>query len=154
MKFSVSLCAAMLFLGNAGLACDLCAVYNASAARGEHQSGWHISLAQQFTHSGTLQENSDEISNPIDQYRDSSVTSLLVGYNVTPRFGASLHVPYISRSFRRAEGFDVDRGSESGLGDISLLGRFNAVTTFEHDMSLSISFFGGIEFPTGDSDRL
>jgi hypothetical protein len=141
MKFSVSLAAAMLCAGDAGHACDLCAVYNASAARGEHKSGWHASLAQQFTHSGTLQENGEEIPNPIDQFRDSSVTSLLVGYNVTPRFGLSLNVPYIYRSFRRAEGFEVDRGSESGLGDIALLGRFNAVTTFEHDMSLSVSFF-------------
>jgi hypothetical protein len=58
-------------------------------------------------------------------------------------------VPYIYRSFRRAEGFDVDRGSESGLGDITLLGRFNAVTTFEHDMSLAVSFFGGLNFPRG-----
>ena len=154
MKFSVSVAAAMLFAGNAGRACDLCAVYNASAARGEHKSGWHASLAQQFTRSGTLQENGEEIPNPIDQYRNSSVTSLLVGYNVTPRFGLSLNVPYIYRAFRRAEGFEVDRGSESGLGDIALLGRFNAVTTFEHDMSLSVSFFGGVEFPTGDTDRL
>ena len=108
MKCLVCLAAALLFAGNAGRACDLCAVYNASAARGEHKSGWHASLAQQFTHSGTLQENSEEIPNPIDQYRDSSVTSLLVGYNFTPRFGLSLNVPYIYRSFRRAEGLDVD----------------------------------------------
>ena len=154
MKFFVGICAALLFAGHVGRACDLCAVYNASAARGEHKSGWHASLAQQFTHSGTLQENSEEIPNPINQYLDSSVTSLLVGYNVTPRFGLSLNIPYIYRGWRRPEGFEVDRGSESGIGDIALLGRFNAVRTFEHDMSLSVSVFGGVEFPTGDPDRL
>jgi hypothetical protein len=135
-------------------ACDLCAVYNASSARGENQAGFHLSLAEQFTHAATLQENGHEIDDPVNQYRDSSITTLLVGYNFTPRVGLSLHIPYIHRSFRRAEGFDIERGTVSGLGDIALLAHLGAIKQFEHDYSISLSFFAGVEFPTGDSERL
>jgi outer membrane putative beta-barrel porin/alpha-amylase len=134
--------------------CDLCAVYNASAARGESGAGFHAALAEQFTHSGTLQHNGDEISDPSDQFRDSSITSLIFGYNFNPRFGLSVNIPYIHRSFRRAEGFEIETGTESGLGDMSLLGRFVAYSKPEHDYSIFVSLLAGVEFPTGDSDRL
>jgi hypothetical protein len=135
-------------------ACDLCAVYNASAARGENSPGFHLTIAQQFTHSGTLQEEGEKISNPGDQYRDSSITSLLLGRNFNSTFGVTLNVPYIHRTFRRLEGGVVETGTESGLGDIALLARFIPFRVFEHDYSISLSLLGGIEFPTGDSGRL
>jgi len=136
------------------MACDLCAVYNASAARGESSAGFHIAVAEQFTHSGTLQDNGEEISDPVGQFRDSSITSLILGYNLHPRFGLGLNLPYIHRSFRRAEGFEIEEGTESGLGDMSLLGRFVVYTKPEHEYSIFLSVFAGVEFPTGDSDRL
>src|SRR5688500_18442584 len=83
--------------------CDLCAAYNASAARGESSGGFHISLAEQFTHSATLREEGAELGDPADQYRDSSITTAVLGYNFSPRFGVSLNLPYIHRTFRRAE---------------------------------------------------
>jgi hypothetical protein len=135
-------------------ACDLCAVYNSSAARGESSAGFHAIIAEQFTHSGTLQENGSEVADPIGQYRDSSITSLILGYNFNSRFGLSLNLPYIHRSFKRAEGFEVEDGTESGLGDITLLARFLSLSKAEHEYSYGLSFITGIEFPTGDSDRL
>ena len=135
-------------------ACDLCAVYNANAAQGEGNAGFHLALAEQFTHSGTLQDNSREIADPIGQYRDSSITSFILGYNFTPRWGVTLNVPYIHRSFKRAEGFEVERGTESGLGDLSLTGRWLVLHKPEHEYSYSLSLLGGVELPTGDSDRL
>jgi len=44
--------------------------------------------------------------------------------------------------------------TEAGLGDIALLGRFFAFRKAEDEYSLSVSLLGGVEFPTGDSDRL
>ena len=132
----------------------MCAVYNASAARGEGSAGFHLAIAEQFTHSATLQQNGSEVPDPVGQYRDSSITSLVLGYNFNDRFGLSLNVPYIHRSFKRAEGFEVERGTESGLGDIALIGRFIAFKKFEHEYAVSVSLLGGVEFPTGDSDRL
>lgn len=136
------------------MACDLCAVYNASAARGVHSAGFHLAIAEQFTHSGTLQEEGKEISDPVGQFRDSSITHFIAGYNVGQRFGVSLNVPYIHRSFKRAEGFEVEKGTESGLGDIALLGRFLVFKRFAHEFSIAVTVLGGVEFPTGDSDRL
>lgn len=135
-------------------ACDLCAVYNANAARGEGGTGWHVALAEQFTHSGTLQQDGSEISDPIGQYRDSSITSLIVGYNFHPRFGVGLNVPYIHRSFKRAEGFEVERDTESGLGDLALVGRWLVLSKPEHEYSYSLSLLGGVEFPTGSASHL
>ena len=134
--------------------CDLCAVYNANAARGEGTTGFHLALAEQYTHSGTLQQDGREISDPIGQYRDSSITSLVLGYNFNSRWGLSLNLPYIHRSFRRAEGFAVDRGTESGLGDMALVGTWMPLLRAEHDFSYSVSLLGGVEFPTGDASRL
>ncbi len=134
--------------------CDLCAVYNASAARGENSPGFFLTVAQQFTHSGTLQDEGEEIPNPFHQYRDSSITSLLLGYNFNSRVGLTLNVPYIHRTFRRVEGGIVEAGTESGLGDMALLGRLIPVRIIEHDYSISLSLLGGVEFPTGDSSRL
>jgi hypothetical protein len=134
--------------------CDLCAVYNATAARGENTAGFHLTLAEQFTHSATLQHEGSKVSDPIHQYRDSSITSLIPGYNFNKRFGISLNVPYIHRTFRRAEGIAVKRGTESGIGDIALLGRFVVFRKVEHEYSCALSLLGGVEFPTGDSRRL
>jgi len=140
-------------------ACDMCAVYNANAARGAGSTRWHVALAEQFTHSGTLQQDGSEISDPIDQYRDSSITSLIVGYNFHPRFGVSLNVPYIHRAFQRAEsdahgGTFVERDTESGLGDMALIGRWLVLSKPEHEFAYSMSLLGGVEFPTGDASRL
>jgi hypothetical protein len=135
-------------------ACDLCAVYNADAARGKGNAGFHLAIAEQFSHSGTLQHDSQEIHDSTGQYRDSSITSLILGYNFTPRWGVSLNIPYIHRSFKRAEGFEVERGTESGLGDLTLIGRWLALHKTEHEFSYSLTVLGGVEFPTGDPDRL
>ena len=139
-------------LGSVG--CDLCAVYNASAARGETTSGFHLTLAEQFTHSKTLQKDGVEVDDPAGQYRNSSITTLIAGYNFNRRFGMSLNIPFIYRSFKRVEGMETEKGTESGFGDISLLGRYFVLNKSEHKYSYSLSLLGGVEFPTGDSGRL
>ena len=87
-------------------------------------SGSYFAVAEQFTHFGTLQLDGREVANPTGQYEDSSITQLVAGYGFTPRFALQINVPLIYRSFQRPEGFATDRGTESGLGDISLLGKF------------------------------
>src|SRR6185503_2284673 len=155
MKHPLALgCCALAAAISPAMGCDLCTVYNASAARGQGNTGLHLSLAEQFTHSGTLQENGSEISDPIGQYRDSSITSLILGYNFHPRVSVSVSVPYIHRAFKRAEGFAVEHGTEAGLGDMALVGRWVVLFQPEHEYTYSVSLFGGVEFPTGDSDRL
>ncbi len=77
-----------------------------------------------------------------------------MGYGFTPRFRAELVLPYIHREFRRAShDGDVERDSESGLGDITVLGRYTALDRVVSDESLvRVELFARAELPTGDSD--
>ncbi len=60
-------------------------------------------------------------ANETDQYLASSITQFVAGYSFTSRFALQVNVPFIYRSFQRPEGFAIDHGTESGLGDVSLL---------------------------------
>jgi hypothetical protein len=131
-------------------------------------------IAEQFTHFGTLQFDGAEVDNPTGQYLDSAITQLVMGYSFNSRFALQMNVPMIYRSFERPEGFVIDRGTESGLGDISLLGKFvlfhkiageRSSLSFDdpknphfeqHDADFTASalLIGGVKFPTGDTSRL
>lgn len=174
-------------------ACDLCGCYTPQLEAmpesadefvfgqppgpGQHGS-WlrraYFAVAEQFTHFGTVQIDGREVPNPSGQYEDSSITQLVAGYNFTPRFAWQVNIPLIYRSFERPEGFAIDRGTESGLGDISLLGKFlllhkeaggSRAVNFddpknprmdlhEPDFTVSALLLGGVKFPTGDSSRI
>ena len=91
-----------LTLGATGLvgsacACDLCNVYNAPLAHGLVEQGFHLALAEQFTHFGTLQEDGKEIANPTHQFLDSSVTQIAGGYHFNDQFGVQVNLPVMYR---------------------------------------------------------
>ncbi|MEY2573966.1 MAG: hypothetical protein QOJ87_2179 [Verrucomicrobiota bacterium] len=136
--------------------------------------GFYVALAEQFTHFGTLQLDGRETPNPTGQYLDSSTTQLVAGYSITSRLGLQINAPFIHRSFERPAGFTIDRGTETGLGDISLLAKYvlfhtekggtahvdfsdskspHMVST-EPDFTTSIVAMAGVKFPTGDTDRI
>ena len=141
-------------LATPAVACDLCAVYSATQARGEIGKGLFLGVEEQFTHFGTVQVNGTKTLNPAGQYLDSSISQVFVGYNFTPRFGLQLNLPVIYRSFKRPEGFAINYGTESGIGDASLIGHI-AILQMEHqDWSLSWTVLGGVKVPTGDSSRI
>jgi hypothetical protein len=188
---------ALLILGTiasavvAARACDLCGCYTpqinampqselsefgqtAPATSDRWLSRVYVAIAEQFTHFGTLQLDGDEVDNPTGQYLDSSITQLVAGYSFNSRFALQINVPLIYRSFERPEGFAIDRGTESGLGDISLLGKFVLVhkragqhqslkfddpknphfEKHDPDFAASAILIGGIKFPTGATSRL
>src|SRR5213592_998052 len=135
-------------------ACDVCSVYSAAQARGEVGQGLFAGAAEQFTRYGTLQDESHKAPNDVGQYLDSSVSQLFIGYNFNERFGVQLNLPVIYRSFKRPEGFDVEWGTVSGLGDISLIGHWAAFHSESKRHTLSWILVGGVKLPTGSSDRL
>jgi hypothetical protein len=146
-------------LGAAGLvgsacACDLCNVYHAPLAHGLVEQGFHLALAEQFTHFGTLQEEGSEIANPEHQFLDSSVSQVAAGYHFNDRIGVQFNLPVIYRSFRRPEGFATNKGTESGLGDGSLVASYVVLRHDETEWSFAWRLAAGVKFPTGDSDRL
>jgi len=135
-------------------ACDLCAVYSATQAHGEIGKGFFGGAAEQFTHFGTLQEEGREVSNEIGQYLDSSISQLYAGYNLNDRIGLQFNLPVIYRAFKRPEDFTIDRGTVSGLGDVSLLANLNAWRHEAKKFTVTWSVTGGVKFPTGNSHRL
>jgi hypothetical protein len=170
-------------MGNAR-ACDLCGCYTPQIEAMSHaelsatgpmpSSRFYAAIAEQFTHFGTLQLDGHEVDNPTGQYLDSSITQLVAGYSFNSRFALQVNLPLIYRSFERPEAFAIDRGTESGLGDVSLLGKFvlfhresggSASLKFDdpknphfesHDPDFTVSalLLGGVKFPTGDTSRL
>ena len=81
----------------------------------------YFAVGEQFTYFNTVQVDGQEVPNETDQYLASSITQLVAGYAFNSRFALQLNVPLIYRSFQRPEGFAIDRGTVSGLGDVSLL---------------------------------
>ena len=152
-KIILSFVFAGALAGPAG-ACDLCAVYAAGAARGEAGSGFFAGVAEQFTHFGTVQIDGQKAPNPTGQFMNSTISQLFAGYNFNERVGVQFNAPVIYRSFKRPEGFAIDRGTESGLGDVSLIGTFTPVRWEKMNHTFAWRLIGGVKLPTGDSRRI
>jgi hypothetical protein len=148
----VLLCAIFLVPAH-GWACDVCAVYTATELR-EARVGLRLGVAEQLTNFTTLQDGGREIPNPARERLTSSITQLIAGYNVTPRFGLQLTLPIISRTYRRLEEGGVVHGDETGIGDMSIVGNWLALSRVSEQSVLRISLLGGLKLPSGDSGRL
>ncbi len=163
-------------------ACDLCGCYTPqleampgmeSMSSPSWLAGWYAAVSEQFTHFATVQIDGREVTNPTGQYENSSITQLVAGYDITSRFALQINLPLIYREFKRPEGFAIDRGTVSGLGDVSLLlktvafhyssparrtfdveGKNPIAIEHEPDFTASAILLTGIKFPTGDSSRL
>src|SRR5213592_1865129 len=116
-------------------ACDLCSIYSATQARGEIGKGFYSGVAEQFSHFGTVQVDGRKVTNEGGQYLDSSISQLFAGYNFNDRFGVQFNLPVIYRSFKRPAGFEIDRGTESGNGDVSLIGNFLVSRTLKENFT-------------------
>ncbi|MDB6123451.1 MAG: hypothetical protein JWQ71_2444 [Pedosphaera sp.] len=137
------------------LACDLCSVYSAAHARGETGKGFFGGVAEQFTHFGTTQIDGMEVPNVAGQHLDSSISQLFAGYNFNDRFSLQLNVPIIYRSFKRPDDLGgIEHGTESGLGDLSLLASIRPYFHETIKSTFSWNVVGGVKFPTGSSRRL
>ena len=167
---------AILSAGASADACDLCGCFTPQVAEPQVRTtepGFYAGLSEQFTHFGTLQFEGDEVPNPTGQYLDSSITQLFAGYEINERFAVQLTLPVIYREFKRPEGFTIDRGSESGIGDMSILlrtvafkyssgggrtfdvsGKNPVAIEHEPDFTFSSVVLIGLKFPTGDTSRL
>ena len=174
-------------------ACDLCGCYTPqpeampqiatetpfAQPAGMTTQSWrdrlYLALGEQFTYFNTVQVEGREVPNETDQYLASSITQIVAGYALTSRFALQVNVPLIYRSFERPEGFAIDRGTGSGLGDVSLLlksvlfhyksagrreMRFEpgnkSPVAIDHgpDFTASLVLLTGVKFPTGDTDRI
>jgi hypothetical protein len=167
----------LTFFPLAARGCDLCGCYTPQLESMPKEkvslTGFYTAVAEQFTHFGSLQFDDREVANPTGQRLESSITQLVVGYGISDRFALQFNTPFIYRDFRRPEGFAIDEGTVSGIGDVSLLakavlwhfastarrefnveGKSPVVIEHESDCTCSIVALAGLKFPTGDSSRL
>jgi hypothetical protein len=163
------------------LACDLCGCYLPAQelAGPQHRPvNFYAGISEQFTHFGTLQFNDREVPNPTGQELDSSITQFVLGAAfLDHRLALQVNVPLIYRSYKRPQGFEIEHGHESGLGDVSLLANFVALrkeglfresasglakdgktaltpARGEPAFSTTLNLIAGVKLPTGDSSRL
>ncbi|MFN2426302.1 MAG: hypothetical protein ABR587_07630 [Candidatus Binatia bacterium] len=134
-------------------ACDICAIYTGSLMR-EDKTGFILGASEQFTDYGSIREDDKSVPNPDNEWMTSSITQLVVGYQLTRNFGVQANVPLIAREYRRLENGVPTRGDVGGLGDISLIGRYAPVSRAVGSVLVHVEMFGGLKVPTGDSDRL
>lgn len=134
-------------------ACDLCPC-DLPAMDFKSAAGWHARVSEQFTHFGTLQMDSHSIPNPAGEYLDSSITQLIIGYDFSRALGVQLGVPLVHRSFQRWHNGMLDRGSVSGIGDVSFLAHWAPIHIVRSDFLVGVRFFAGLSLPTGDSSRV
>jgi hypothetical protein len=133
-------------------ACDLCAIYTGSLMQQE-KTGLQLGVAEQYTDFGSVREDGHAAKNPDDEWLQSSITQIVVGYAITPKIAVQANIPLISREYRRIEDGAV-RGDESGLGDVSLIARYSPLSRLFAEALVHVEVFAGIKTPTGDSDRL
>ena len=145
------------------VACDLCAIYSADSAREQRESGFFVTLSEAYIPYHTVQMNGHEVEGSNLDFRDSSITHIVPGYNITRRVGVSLNIPIVFHHFKRSEFrysltepavFRTEHGNEFGLGDLSLIGRFTLFEKHEMEYSLGLNALTGVKFPTGDTDRI
>jgi len=168
---------ALTFFPLATRACDLCGCYTPQVESMPKEkvsiTGVYTAIAEQFTLFVSLQFDDREVANPTGQRLESSITQFVAGYGINDRLALQFNAPFIYRDFRRPEGFGIDEGSVSGIGDVSLLSKavvwhfasaerreFNVegknpiAIEHEPDCTCSIVALAGVKFPTGDSSRL
>lgn len=148
-----ALVAAVLVAPARAAACDVCAVYTATEMR-ESRTGFRVGAAEQLTRFTTLQEDGEEIPNPAGERLTSSTTQVLLGYQLTPRFGLQLNLPLVSRTFRRLQEGRIVHGDETGVGDLSLLALGRPFGYVTERSVFELSLLGGLKLPSGDSSRL
>jgi hypothetical protein len=143
---------AALFASSAA-ACDFCACDLPSMGL-ENGTGLSFRVSEQFTYFGTLQQDSHTIANPAGEHMNSSVTQLIIGYDFAHALGVQLNVPLVYRSFQRWHDGAIDRGSVSGLGDVSFLAHWAPIHIQRSDYLFSARLYAGLSLPSGDSSRV
>jgi len=137
------------FLSEPLLACDLCSVYSAQEAQGGGK-GFFGGVAEQYTDFGTFQSDGRTVPNPDGESLASLSLQVFGGYNFNGHFGVQFNLPVIYREYRKTGA----NGSETGIGDASLIGNFRFNRKLTDDLSVTWTALGGIKFPTGDAARL
>lgn len=132
-------------------ACDLCGCF---IPKDTMIKGFRFGVAEQYSDFTTLQFDGTQVPNPDNQYLDSSNTQLYANYHFNERFALQLNVPLLYKSFRRPVDGVIQNGTESGIGDIWLVGYYVPYQRRNPYSQTTWRVVSGIKFPSGNSDLL
>lgn len=141
-------------LCNPAWACDLCSIYDSFKAQRHELGGKHLSVTEQFTLYDKVQRDGIHADNAGNERISSSQTHFAFSYDLSDRFSLQANLPLVARHYRRVEEDGVTRGSDSGVGDISLAAKFVALNCDNYKSRNRLVFFAGVELPSGDTGRL
>lgn len=135
-------------------ACDLCSIYSAVDSKQPLANTFSIGVAQQFSSFGKVQNEGHFIENEGNQHLESSISQIYGSYSLNDSLSFQVNLPYINRRYKRIENGEVDRGTEAGIGDMSILAKF---IPYQYRNDKTIFYFqllGGLKLPTGDDDKI
>ena len=135
------------------LACDVCAPFIADVAKEGDLDSVSVGILEQYTDRRELRDDGEKIDNPENQFLTSSSSQLYAGYQQDRLFG-QITLPMIYRDYRRVEDGQVQRGHESGIGDLLLVMGYTPVKIIRENTTLRWRVYGGLKLPTGDSNEL
>jgi len=108
-----------------------------------------LSLVGQYADFDQYRQGTDSLPNPANASATIWQVTGVADYGITPRWTASLLVPYVHKHQQNKKFGDR---TARGLGDVALFGRYAALTPVKlTDPSLSVGL--GIKFPTGSTDQ-
>ncbi len=131
--------------------CDLCGCFIPNDVM---PNGFMFGLAEQYSSMSDLSLEGETLVNDENQYLNSSFTQLFANYHFNERAALQLNVPLIYRTFQRVEGESLERGNESGIGDMLLVGYYVPYQRKNPYRQFNWKLLGGLKFPTGNSDRI
>jgi hypothetical protein len=132
-------------------ACDVCALYTAVQVESPIKNAFRLGMAEQFTSMDKLQRDGHYVENTDNQFLKTSVTQISGQYDPSASTSLQLVVPVVSRTWRRIENEEPQRGSDAGIGDITMLTHYVPLNYAEGSFLTRLRVFGGVELPTGDA---
>lgn len=146
--------ATLLFISVQAKACDLCSIYSAVDSSQPVAESFRFGLAEQFTSYGKVQKDGHYVENVGNQHMESSYSQIFGSYDLNERVAFQLNLPYINRRYKRIENGETDKGTEAGIGDLSLITKYIPYQYREDEKIFFIQLIGGIKMATGSSDRI
>ena len=154
LKTAISLLSLSMVCASGAFACDLCSIYSSIELQKPAENTFRLGLTEQYTEFGKTQLDGKYFENTMHQRMESSVTQILASYDLSPKFTIQTTLPYINRSYRRSEGEGMQRGTEAGVGDMAILGRYSVFQQGKNDSYYNVQLLGGLKLPTGNARRL
>jgi len=113
------------------------------------EKGIRISVSHLYNVRDGLRSGTDSVDDPLGRKLTENRTVFGVDYGLTSDLQVSALVPFVNKAL------DTNVGSQdvSGLGDVALLAKYRFFLRNGRQRSMNMSIVGGVETPTGESER-